>query len=76
LKHHSAVQLVDRLSAAGLVERVVSERDARVAIVRLTSNGERKFKALAELHLAEVLRQEPMLTSALQLLRAQGDKSA
>jgi DNA-binding MarR family transcriptional regulator len=74
LKHHSAVQLVDRLSAAGLVRRVASERDARVALVRLTSKGEGKLAALAELHLAEMLRQEPLLTSALQLLRQQGNK--
>jgi DNA-binding MarR family transcriptional regulator len=74
LKHHSAVQLVDRLSAAGLVKRVVSERDARVALVKLTTKGESEFEALAELHLAEMLKQEPLLTSALQLLRKKGNK--
>src|SRR5258708_5392186 len=46
LKHHSAVQLVDRLSAGGLVKRVVSERDARVALVTLTSKGEAELEAL------------------------------
>jgi DNA-binding MarR family transcriptional regulator len=74
LKHHSAVQLVDRLSAAGLVKRVVSERDARVVLVKLTAKGESKLEALAELHLAEMLRQEPLLTNALQLVRKQGNK--
>ena len=75
LKHHSAVQLVDRLSAAGLVKRVASERDARVVLVSLTTKGEAEFEALAELHLAELLRQEPRLSGALQLLRNQDNKS-
>jgi DNA-binding MarR family transcriptional regulator len=74
LKHHSAVQLVDRLSAAGLVDRVVSGRDARVVLVSLTPKGAAKFEALAELHLAEMLRREPQLSSALQLLRKQGNR--
>jgi DNA-binding MarR family transcriptional regulator len=75
LKHHSAVQLVDRLCIAELVKRDASEGDARVALVKLTAKGQSKLAALAKLHLAELLRQEPMLTSALQLLRTQGQKS-
>ncbi len=74
LKHHSAVQLVDRLSNAGLVERVVSERDARVALVKLTAKGESALEALAELHLAEMLKREPRLTSSLRLLRKQSNR--
>ena len=74
LKHHSAVQLVDRLSDAGLVKRMASEQDARVALVKLTAKGEGALEALAELHLAEILKQEPRLTSSLRLLRKQGDR--
>ena len=69
LKHHSAVQLVDRLSEAGLVERLASERDGRVALIVLTARGESKLEKLAELHLAEIVKQEPQLTSSLRLLR-------
>ena len=74
LRHHSAVQLVDRLSDAGLVKRMASERDARVALVKLTAKGEGALEALAELHLAEILKQEPRLTSSLRLLRKQGNR--
>ncbi len=74
LKHHSAVQLVDRLSGTGFVERVASEHDARVALVILTAKGESKLEALAELHLKELLKQEPRLTKSLRLLRKQGNR--
>ena len=73
LKHHSAVQLVDRLSDARLVERVASEHDARVVLVILTAKGESKLEALAETHLKEILNQEPQLTSSLRQLRKQKD---
>ena len=74
LKHHSAVQLVDRLTGTGFVERVASEHDARVVLVVLTAKGESKLEALAELHLKEMLKQEPRLTSSLRLLRKQGNR--
>jgi DNA-binding MarR family transcriptional regulator len=73
LKHHSAVQLVDRLCEARLVERVASDHDARVVLVVLTTKGESKLEALAELHLMEMLKREPQLTSSLRRLRTQGD---
>jgi DNA-binding MarR family transcriptional regulator len=68
LKHHSAVQLVDRLSEARLVERVASEHDGRVVLIVLTAKGESKLEALADLHLKEMLKQEPQLTTALRRL--------
>jgi DNA-binding MarR family transcriptional regulator len=74
LKHHSAVQLVDRLCAAKLVQRTASEGDARVALVKLTAKGQGELAALAKLHLAEVLQHEPKLTGALQLVRLHSDE--
>ena len=74
LKHHSAVQLVDRLSDAGLVERVAVKRDARVVLVVLTARGESELDTLAKLHLAEMLKQESRLTRSLRLLRKQGNR--
>ena len=73
LKHHSAVQLVDRLSEAGLVERATAKHDARVVLVVLTAKGESELDALAKLHLAEMLKHEPELTRSLKLLRKWGN---
>jgi len=69
LKHHSAVQLVDRLSESKLVERVAAKHDARVVFVVLTAKGESELDALAKLHLAEMIKHEPELTRSLQLIR-------
>lgn len=71
LKHHSAVQLVDRLSDLGLTERVAAKHDARVVLVVLTAKGESELEALAESHLREMLKHEPQLTMSLALLRKQ-----
>ncbi len=54
LRHHSAVELVDRAEAAGLVRRTPDPQDARVVRVRLTPKGDRLVTALTEAHLAEL----------------------
>lgn len=54
LKHHSAVQLVDRLVTSGLVQRVASENDRRVVCIRLTGLGARKLGRLAAVHFREI----------------------
>lgn len=54
LRHHSAVELVDRAEAAGLVRRVNDARDGRVARVRLTSKGDRILMQLTPSHLVEL----------------------
>jgi DNA-binding MarR family transcriptional regulator len=69
LTHHAAVQLVDRMTKAGVAERVPSSTDRRSVILRLTPQGEALVDQLAALHLREVLRQEPQLTRSLRRLR-------
>ncbi len=56
VRHHSAVELVDRAQRAGLVERLVDPADHRVVRVRLTAEGERRLAGLAAAHLAEIDR--------------------
>ena len=50
VRHNSAVGLVNRLQALGLVVRLRSDRDRRVAHLRLTPEGEVTLKALVEAH--------------------------
>jgi DNA-binding MarR family transcriptional regulator len=69
IPHHAAVQLVDRLEKAGLAERTRSSEDRRNVWVTLTREGRRLLDRLASLHLAEMLRQEPLLTQSLARLR-------
>jgi DNA-binding MarR family transcriptional regulator len=54
LRHHSAVELVDRAEAAGLVGRSPDPDDARVVRVGLTRRGERLVTELSQAHIAEL----------------------
>ena len=54
LRHHSAVELVHRAVAAGLVRRRSDPRDGRVARVELTEEGDRLVTELTHAHLAEL----------------------
>ncbi|HET7490049.1 MAG TPA: MarR family winged helix-turn-helix transcriptional regulator [Acidimicrobiales bacterium] len=56
LRHHSAVELVDRTVAAGLLERVGDAGDQRVVRLVLTPAGAEKVEALAAAHLEELSR--------------------
>jgi DNA-binding MarR family transcriptional regulator len=59
LRHHSAVELVDRAERAGLVERVQEPDDQRVTRLRLTREGARRLHRLSRLHLEELGRLAP-----------------
>lgn len=50
VRHNSAVGLVNRLQGLGLVVRLRSDRDRRVAHLRLTPEGETTLKTLVEAH--------------------------
>lgn len=61
VRHHSAVELVDRCERAGLVVRRADADDQRAVRVRLTGKGEEHLERLSELHLAELGRLAPRL---------------
>ena len=61
VRHHSAVELVDRVQRRGLVRRERSARDQRVVRVRLTPAGARIIDALTGPHLDELRRLAPVL---------------
>jgi DNA-binding MarR family transcriptional regulator len=54
LRHHSAVELVNRAELAGFVRRSQDPDDARVVRVDLTRKGDRLVTELTEAHLAEL----------------------
>jgi DNA-binding MarR family transcriptional regulator len=54
LRHHSAVGLVDRAAAAGLVERVKDRDNSSTVRLRLTEEGARRLDTLSESHLREL----------------------
>lgn len=61
VRHHSAVELIDRAGAADLVQRCPDEADGRVIRIRLTPDGEERLRQLSAAHLSELRRLAPVL---------------
>jgi len=68
LRHHSVVELVDRLEHRQLLRRERSRTDRRQVIVRLTPRGEKILTRLAKQRLAELRTSAPALVRALSMV--------
>jgi DNA-binding MarR family transcriptional regulator len=68
LRHHSVVQLVDRLAALGMVERRRHRSDRREVIVALRPAGETLLGRLARYSVDELVAEGPALVSSLKRL--------
>src|SRR5215217_3859465 len=66
VRHHSAVELIDRAVAAGLVARQADSEDGRTVRIVLTGDGLQRLERLAAAHLEELDR----MTSQLHTLWA------
>lgn len=66
---HGAVQLVNRLSDAGLAERRSDAEDARVSRVHVTPKAVQLMKTLVKAHAGELRSQERLLRKSLDSLR-------
>ncbi len=75
LRHHSVVELVDRLVALGLVERTRSEHDRRQVIVRITPPGEEVIHQLSVHHRRQLQSAGPALVRSLEEI-IKGGKSS
>jgi DNA-binding MarR family transcriptional regulator len=65
LRHHSIVELVDRLERQQLLRRERSRADRRQVIVHLTPRGEKILSRLARQRIAELRTAAPALVRAL-----------
>jgi DNA-binding MarR family transcriptional regulator len=70
LRPHSAVGLIDRAAAAGLVERVPDPDRHGTVHVQLTPTGEARLHELTALHLEELRRLAPSMETLLRGIRA------
>jgi DNA-binding MarR family transcriptional regulator len=61
VRHHSAVEVVERAGAAGLVERPQDADDVRAVRQSRTANGADRLARLSALHLEELRRFAPQL---------------
>jgi DNA-binding MarR family transcriptional regulator len=70
LRHHSTVELIDRLVDRGLIKRLRDEADQRRVIIHLTSQGEQVLQKLSLLHRHELQLAGPAFVRALGALLA------
>jgi len=66
IRHHTAVELVDRLEKNGFVTRVKDKDDLRRVQVRLTTKTERVMDKLAAAHLRELRGIRPVLDQLME----------
>jgi DNA-binding MarR family transcriptional regulator len=69
IKHHSAVGLVNRLEAQGLVIRKPGNNDKREVYLALTKSGEKLLEQLAAVHRKELKHIAPQLSDILESLK-------
>jgi len=65
IKHHSTVDLIDRLEEAGRIVRQPAMSDRRQVLIRLTPEGERILRNLSVEHQIELTKVGPKLMRAL-----------
>jgi len=66
VRHHTAVELVDRMAKLGLVARNADDDDSRRIVVKLTRKGEQKLQTLSKIHFEELHAASPVLTRLLR----------
>ena len=68
IRHHSTVELINRLEARGYVRRERAQTDRREVLLALTPKGERILAELALHHHEELRTAAPTLVAALRRL--------
>ena len=69
IRHHTAVELVDRMTRLKVLSREIDGADGRRVLVSLTREGERRLQKLSRIHLEELRAIGPTLTKLLQPFR-------
>ena len=65
IRHHSAVELADRLEHRGAIRRTHSDEDRREVILELTAEGNKLLALLPHAHLLEFETSGPVLANSL-----------
>jgi DNA-binding MarR family transcriptional regulator len=72
IRHHSAVGLVNRMVAQGLLSREPATDDRRQVYIALTPRGDALIEQLGAAHKAELRRLGPQLTELIARLQGEG----
>lgn len=74
LRHHSVVELIDRLEAHGAVLRNHCDQDRREVLIALTPEGEQLLRKLTIVHREELENFGPLLASSLRKVMRSGHR--
>jgi len=74
IRHHAAVQLVNRLMKQGMVERRRDREDRREVVVGLRPRGQQVLRRLARYSVEELTTEGPELVLSLRRLIAQSTR--
>ncbi len=69
VKHHSAINIVDRLVAKKLIRRQAGEHDRRERHLELTTKGKKQVEELAYAHYWELAKRSEEMIKGLRRLR-------
>jgi DNA-binding MarR family transcriptional regulator len=75
IRHHSAVELINRLEKGGFVHRTRGQDDRREVLLVLTSKGERVLSELALHHHDQLRIAAPELVAALRRVMREGSEA-
>lgn len=70
IRHNTAVELINRTQELGVLERVRDPDDQRAVRLRLTAQGRRLLRALAQSHVEELARLAPLVDELVEKLVA------
>ena len=70
LRHHTVVEMIDRLEAQEMVRRDADPADGRVVLVRILPRGRTMLDRLSIAHRDELAKTAPRLLASLQMLVA------
>jgi DNA-binding MarR family transcriptional regulator len=76
LRHHSAVEHVDRAEQADLVRRITDGDDRRIVRLALTTKGRRLLDQLSAAHIEELARLGPIVERLVRGLERQSTITA
>lgn len=78
IRHHSAVELIDRAELAGFIGRRRDDTHPAIVHVELTEAGETTLRALTETHLRELAELAPTMSALWDAVAqvARGDASS
>ena len=77
LRHHTAVELMNRLESSGFVRRLPDPDDGRQILLQLTPEGTAKLRSLSLAHRDELRLKGPELARALRtILRGSAEPHA